>query len=78
MLSASKNNILVENDMRKALYVMVFILEKISLLSGVTIEKAQVHSNALMMYCGIGMMHLPCIIPSLNTTHLRILHTHTV
>ena len=43
-----KDDIFVENDMIRALYVMEFILEEIiSLVSGITIEKAQVHSNAL-------------------------------
>ena len=48
----------------KALYIMEFILEKIiSLLSGITIEKAQVYFNALKSsnvswYCDtFGMMH---------------------
>ena len=52
-MCSAQNNIFVENDMRGTLE---FILEKIiSLLLGITIEKAQVHSNALkaVMYRGI-------------------------
>ena len=39
----------VENDMRKSLvYMVIFWIDKIiSLLSGITLEKVQVHSNAL-------------------------------